>query len=392
MSRYALLVLVLAGCPGPPAREQPPLADPVAVTDRDLRADMRVELQDETLSAYERDEPPEFESTMIPPQIGSARIGVGPGDVLIGAELERAPSRWPLDVAAGTPTAARSKRLEIHLAQDGSAGWVFDEISWRIGMCGRTAVIPLRFTALHARDGDRWIPVFEHLSFGRTPIPARDRTLRGRTFRDARIDPDLHDALSRVLAPVLSRNIARNPTTIVTGPEALLLGPDLYDEWHGPEVLGAQLAAANLRAEDRRVGIVGRRASTATIAYWVGNFVANLPARPGVAGGKVRLRGTFVFEKRRAEKVVIAEDGKSTQSAAPPKSCGSDPEGCRWMLVQGHVSQPIDDGPDLDPDKREYVDLATSVFGTALISPKPLEVTCDDGSRRATVPGRSGRP
>jgi hypothetical protein len=42
------------------------------------------------------------------------------------------------------------------------------------------------------------------------------------------------------------------------------------------------------------------------------------------------------------------------------------------------MSQSIDDGPDPDPMKRDYVDLASMVFGTSLISPKPLELTCDE--------------
>jgi hypothetical protein len=146
-------------------------------------------------------------------------------------------------------------------------------------------------------------------------------------------------------------------------------------------MLQARVAAGNLRAEDRRVGVVGRKLATSTIAYWVGNFVADLPARPGVAPGKVRLRGTFVFERRRQDKADAKARGPS------PKTCQTDPDGCKWLLVQGHVSQPIDDGPDPDPGKRGYADLASLVFGTSLISPKPLELTCDDGGKRsATAP------
>jgi hypothetical protein len=377
MKRLLLLAL-LAACPKQTVKEGPPLLDQVAVLDRDTRISMIAELKGEILLSYERDEPPEIESSMIAPQIGTLRIGVGPGDILLNEELERAPSRWPLDVPANTKTEARSKKLELHLAQDASAAWASDEISWRINTCGRLAVIPLRMTSLYARDGDRWVLVFEHLSFARTPTPVRDGTLRGRTLKDARIDPDIHDALSRVLAPVLTRSIAKSPNLISTGPEALILGPDVNDEFAGPDVLEARVAAGNLRAEDRRVGVVGRRIETATMAYWVGNFVADLPARPGVAAGKVRMRGTFVFEKRRETKA-------GTKGKARVEHCGkrlSDEEEaanpCRWILVQGHVSQPIDDGPDPDPMKRDYTDLASVVFGTSLISPKPLELTCDD--------------
>ncbi len=371
-----LVLLVLAGCPKQQIKEQPPLDDQDTVIDRDLRIAMRAELQSEILTSYERDEAPETESSMIPPQIGTIRIGVGPGDVLVNEELERAPSRWPLDVPATIPTEARSKRLEIYLAQDASAAWAADEVSWRIKTCGRTAVIPLRMTSLFARDGDRWVLVFEHLSFGRTPAPVRDGSLRGRTLKDARIDADIHDALSRVLAPVLSHTITNNPSVITTGPEATIIGPDVNDEWQGPAVLDAQLAPSNLRAEDRRVGVVGRHVETATIAYWVGNFVADLPARPGVAAGKVRLRGTFVFEKRRAEKVDASAKNAASKVADP---CNVKADECKWTLVQGHVSQSIDDGPDPDPTKRDYIDLGSLVFGTTLISPKPLELaSCEN--------------
>lgn len=380
MNRLAfLLVVALGGCPKQQVKEQPPLADPFAVVDRDGRIAMIAELKSEILTTYEREEPPEIESSMIAPQVGTIRVGVGPGDVLVNEELERAPSRWPLDVTPATPTEARSKKLEIHIAQDASAAWASDEISWRIKACGRTAVIPLRMTSLFARDGDRWVLVFEHLSFGRTPAPVRDGTLRGRTLKDARIDPDIHDALSRVLAPVLTRSIAKSPNLVSTGPEAMILGPDVSDEWQGPQLLDARVAAGNLRAEDRRVGVVGRRLETATMAYWVGNFVADLPARPGVAAGKVRLRGTFVFEKRRDEKVDAGTKGKAPEPCSKQLSDEEEERSpCRWILVQGHVSQSIDDGPDPDPMKRDYRDLASMVFGTSLISPKPLELTCEE--------------
>ena len=373
-----LWLLLLAACPKPQAPEEPPLRDPVAVVDRDRRISIVAELKSEILDSYERDEPPEIESSMISPKVGTIRIGVGPGDVLVSEELERAPSRWPLDVMAETPTTVRSKKLEIHLAQDATAAWASDEVSWRIGACARTAAIPLRMTALYARDGDRWVLVFEHLSFGRAPAPVRDGTLRGLTFEDARIDPDIHDDLSRVLAPVLSRSIAKAPHVVSTGPEALILGPDFDDEWQGPTMLRARVAAGSLRAEDRRVGVVGRTLETATIGYWVGNFVADLPARPGVPAGKVRLRGTFVFERRRTTRADDASQRLPEPCSVKLSKEEEEKNPCSWVVVQGHVSQSIDDGPDPDPEKRDYISLAGHVFGTSLVSPKPLEVTCDE--------------
>ena len=128
-----------------------------------------------------------------------------------------------------------------------------------------------------------------------------------------------------------------------------------------------------LRAEDRRVGTIGRSVARSTVAYWIGNVDTDLPARPGVAAGKVRLRGTFVFELRKID-----------EGAAGPR-CGNAGARCHWVLVQGHVSEPIDDD-----------ELALSVFGTALISAKPLQVTCDDGTRSqpaaAQGPARTSPP
>ena len=297
----------------------------------------RSELQEDILASYERDEPPEIETDMIRPEIGAARIGVGPGDLLVADELLRAPSRWPLYVDRDTPTQAVSKHLDAHhiwLARDRSAAWVFDEVSWRITVCARTAVVPLRMTALYAHDGDRWIPVFEHLSFAHTPAAAADGALRGSELKSKKM-PEIVDELSRVLARGLLKG---NPDLADMGAEPLLLGPDLSDEWTGAALAKARLVATTLTAEDRRVGIVGRTFGKATIAYWVGNFDADFPSRPGASGGKIRLRGTFVFQK----------------------VAGA------WKLVQGHLSEPIDD-----------IDLATAVFGTALVSLNPLRVSCE---------------
>jgi hypothetical protein len=348
MMRWCVLVVVLAACPG--NRKQGPavLPDPVSAGERDQRTDLVAELQDDILKSYERDEPPESINGLLMPEIGPARIGVGPGDVLIGGELARAPSRWPLDIDASTRAVAFSKRLEIHISKDQLAAWVFDEISWRIQMCSRTAVIPLRLTALYSRDGDRWVPVFEHLSFARTPMPTRTGQKQPRQITTAVASRDLADDLSRVLTPVLRH------ATGQAGPEVVLLGPDIASEWHGADAAGANLIAGAepMKLEERRIGVVGRTSlGKATIAYWIGNLTADLPPRPGIPGGKGHFRGTFVFERRAAA----------------------------WVLVQAHISHAIEDG-----------ELASAVFGTALLAPKPLAITCDDGSKvPAVVPSKN---
>jgi hypothetical protein len=393
--------LVAAGCPGRTVVQPPAAGGSGALNERDHRLRIKAELEDEILTSYERDEPPDVETAMLDPRIGPARLGVGPDDVLIGPELSRAPSRWPLEVDSLTITEARSKRLEVHLSQDTTAAWASDEISWRIRMCNRTAAIPLRMTALFAREGDRWVQVFEHLSFGRTPAPAPDGKLRGAEIRSAVISSDLVDELSGVLAQGQFR-AARNATAVATGPEAVMLGPDITDEWHSVDVLSSNLPGLGLRAEDRRVGTVGRTADTSTIAYWIGNFVATLPARPGIAAGKARLRGTFVFELR-PEVRAAGDDKRAPAGRDQDESCAQKPgesaadyarrrARCHWVLVSGHVSQPIGDGPDPAGDRRDVADLTTLVFGTALVSARPLAVTCDDGSPVTAPAAAPSRP
>ena len=359
-----------SGCSSAPSKRATTGQDPVASEDEATRlAHLLGELQDDILTSYDRDELPELDSGMIDARVGTARIGAGPDDILTGEELRtaatrpaaqaRTASRWPLDVDRSMRNYVRSKRLEIRLAADQTAAWMSDELSWRIKMCDgtvdRTAVIPLRITALYAHDGDRWVPVFEHLSFGWAPAP-RDGP-RPRPIKTAVVSGDLKDELSGIVLRGLFR-APRDPEIVAQDPSALVLGPDAGDEWHGPHVLEAQLYAGKL--EDRRVGIVGRSLGDATIAYWVGDYIAEVPARPGVAAGKVAMRVTYVFEKRRA-----AGGG----SCAKDPATGT-PADCRWMLVQSHMSQPISDA-----------ELAGRVFGEALISAEPLALDCSDGAR-----------
>ncbi|HEY5951211.1 MAG TPA: hypothetical protein VIV40_37220 [Kofleriaceae bacterium] len=345
----------LAGCPRS-APKTTPANEQTVVTDSDFERRQRLvaELQDEVLASYERDELPEVETMMISPEVGPARIGVGPGDVLFGDDVRRlAWSRWPLLLVPGTSTVVRSKALQIHLSHDKqvSAAWMSDELSWRITLCNRTAVIPLRITALYAHDGDRWVQVFEHLSFGRIPQPAPDGKLRGAPIREAVTDRGLSDDLSRALNGLLSAQATRVKLSVAgaksedpTQPApTFLLGPDPDAEWNGGQIAAIKLVDGTVTLDQRRVGVIASgRPEKATIAYWVGNLIADLRHHPGSPSSKVLLRGTFIFEKR---------DDK-------------------WVIVQGHISEPIDD-----------VDLASVVYGTALIAEKPLQITCEDGSR-----------
>lgn len=383
----ALLAGLATGCSGPPSR---PVAGPLdkPTRDEDTRlVRMHGELDDDIVTSYDRDEPPDVPSGMIDPRIGAVRIGAGPADVHIADELAHAPSRWPIAVDHSIPTEVRSKHLESWIALDQTAAWMSDEVSWRIRMCKHTAVIPLRITALYAQDGDRWIPVVEHLSFAFPPVP--DEARLPKAIKTEVASGDLRDELSGVLARGVLR-VPHDPTVAAQTEDALVLGPDIADEWHGRRVLEARLPAGTL--EDHRVGVVGRFAPTATIAYWAGNYIASLPARPGVPAGKAWMRVTHVFEKRwfesrsgppiegknchLEEKDYRDHNSKATEVAAH----------CRWVVVQSHMSQPI--------TERE---LTEKVFGSALISSRPLQFDCSDGGAQAvapaaTAPGAGPRP
>jgi hypothetical protein len=405
------LVGLTAGCPSSPSK--PPVApkDPASGSeDAATQAHLFSELQDDILSSYERDEPLELGTGMIDPRIGAVRIGVGPDDVYITSTGERPPGgaaghadhlrRWPLELDGATRSEARSKRLEIQIAADQTAAWMADELSWRISMCHRTVVIPLRMTALYAHDGDRWVPVFEHLSFGWPPTP-RDGP-PPKPIKTAVVSGDLRDTLSGILSrglfpdprdPAISRDpsgIAQDPSALVLGPDAGLgpdgspgsdarLGPEAGDEWHGGQVLQARLPGGRL--EDRRVGLVGRDPGAATVAYWVGTYLADVPARPGVAAGKVRMRVTHVFEKRHP--AGRAREPSEADSCAPPKEEAKAKDknaDCRWMLVQSHMSQAITDA-----------ELTNKVFGTARLALDPLALDCSDGTN-PTAPAAEPRP
>ncbi len=382
-SKCVLAVVALAGCPStpPPQAARPTdLGSNATDTDLDRRQRLVSELQDDILASYDRDDAPDTDTALVDPRVGPARFGVGPGDILYGDDVKlRASSRWPLFVLPGTPTTVRSKRLDIHLAADKSvsAAWMSDEISWRISFCGRTAAIPLRMTALYAHDGDRWVQVFEHLSYGDVPVPTAE--LYGLQVKSAVVDRSLADALSRTLTPLLYHQAARIAGVVSLDPShraeddlgqpapTLLLAPDPDGEWHGTDDLSrALLVDGVLNPDDRRIGTIGPSVDKSTVAYWVGNFVGDLAEHPGVKAGKVRLRGTFVFEKRAPQKPCApGADCKVVR-----EDCARAGNNCTWVVVQGHISKPIDD-----------IDLAQRVFGTALVSEKPLQITCD-----ATVP------
>jgi SnoaL-like domain len=323
------LSLALAACGNPSRRNMPQLADQVSNGDKDPRLTLLSELKAEILDGYQRDDLPELEAAVLP-QLGPTRIGVGPGDFLFDQELLNASSRWPL-TTANIATTVRSKHLDVYLASDLSAGWFSDEVSWRLQICDRTLIIPLRITALYARDGDRWVLAVEHVSSGAQL--AAEESMVGSAVGNVAVSSALASAVSTSVATTLGAPIASSPL-LSAGPESILIGPGWSQEWRGPDLVGKQLVPGTLTVEQARIGTVGQSIAEATVAFWVGNLLAT-----SAAGARTRLRGSYVLERR--------ED--------------------KWVVVQGHVSLPVDDSA-----------LASNAIGSALVSLNPLAAKCDD--------------
>lgn len=324
-------------------------SEPTVTTERNIQFDLVAELQDEIMKSYLRDEPPEIETVMVVPSVGALRLGVAPGDVWLGDEMRTSPTRWPLELPATMRALPRSKNLSIGLAADRTAAWVTDDVSWRITLCGRAAVVPLRWSALFARDGERWVLAFEHLSFGHRPLPTATSGT-GRPIATAVATPAIEQATSPVVSGVRTRSLASALGGRGVAPDATLIGVDVGAEWRG-EAGAARLipGTGDVVVQGVRLGTVGRTPASATIAYWVASLAVTLPAQPGIPAGTAQLRASLVLEKRDVG----------------------------WVLVSAHVAQPIDDG-----------ELASTVFGTALLSYQPLAVSCEDAP---VVPVRPDR-
>ena len=264
-------------------------------------ARLLAELQDDILTSYERDEPPDLDyrhdrSRRSGPR-GSASA---PATCLDDSDRRRSRARRQ-PVAArrrsrdAGPTCARSGSRSSS-PPDQSAAWMSDELSWRITMCGRTAVIPLRITALYAHDGDRWVPVFEHLSFG---VGADRRSTRRRPGRSRprSSSGDLRDELSGVVSARAVSRAARSAGRRAGPASRSCSGPT-------PATSGTARTCSTRgcrpgKLEDRRVGIVGRTRRRSDGRVLGRRLRRRHPRAAGVAAGKVRMRVTFVFEKRR---------------------------------------------------------------------------------------------
>jgi hypothetical protein len=326
-----LLVVALAACGGAGQIEVPIAAradteDPQAAPDAELLAhdleatvlEMYSHISLGNLAAY-RDSLASEEPVVL--------FGMRPDDVLVGRQPAGAARDRRL-FAAMSPTIL-SKNLEIHLSADGSVGWTFDEMSYRVAYAGRMASIPIRNTSLFVRDFDRWVLVMEHQSYPTAVADLRAAAAAGRSAPPRRFASrqDVEPARELVRLVGLLHNAEPRDLGRRVAPDGatLVLLPDASGELRGRDAaVGPSLATlfgpnTTVGLRDYRIG----EAKNQTIAW----MAANLVLRTAVNDQQVDigLRGTYVFRRTAGE----------------------------WELVQMHISAPL--------GERE---LGRRVFGT----------------------------
>jgi len=258
-------------------------------------------------------------------------IRLGPRDVHVGMKADAELAAFRLDPCVEV----LSKNLEVHLSEDRSVGWTFDDVSCRVPdpFEGRRASIPLRITAVYQRHLDTWVLVQQHVSYG---LPPNDVVAWERAGRLARPVDVPHNVASddgvRRLVESTAQGIVvgkrrYRELKVAADEMSLVLWPGPTHEYHGPEILDApQLedlfgVATELQARAMHVGLA-RNKKIAWVAtnVQVNTIVSDDPVT-------IILRATYVFERRDA-------------SRGP------------WVQVQAHVSAPI-----------VQADLSKRVFG-----------------------------
>lgn len=346
-------VLAMACVPPPSASRRTPPADPFPGNEADDRGRLRRELEAEILDGYAHNEmvDPEAWIGVADPLLGLVRIGVGPDDLLWTRNPESVGKRrrWPLGEGW-----ARTKMLEVHMTDDGSVAWAFDEVSWRLDACGRTAAVPLRLTALYLRDGERWVPVMEHISYAQPVGALIERGLLGASL-GGRVAPpasgiEVGATVERALT--IRQDATDRAILFSSDSSALVLWPDPAHELRGAAVTTGPTLADSfdgaVRIEGYRVGVAGGAGGTAaSVAWWAGTLIVTarrVDDQDAESSAEVRLRATVVAER--------AGEG--------------------WRIVQAHVSAPIRDR-----------DLGAAVFGAA---------RADDGTVRCDGPLPTAAP
>lgn len=209
-----------------------------------------------------------------------------------------------------------AKNLELHLSDDGSVGWVFDEISYRIDVEGRVASIPVRQTSVYVRDFDRWVLVLEHLSYPTGIEELRELAARDELAIPQKLDNRYRVAAANELIAMVGKLHNRRPSSgapPIADTDSLILMPDRDHELHGADAAQAP-SLATLFGPGTTVGLRQFRIGVAKNKQ-VAWMASNLVVRTVVNGDRVEvgLRGSYLFVKH--------DD--------------------TWRIVQMHLSAPI---------------------------------------------------
>jgi ketosteroid isomerase-like protein len=240
-------------------------------------------------------------------------IDVEPKDVLLGYEPAACRLRRQFPDKKMTLV---SKSLEVHLSRDGSAGWTYDEVSYRVEHEGRRVIIPLRATSVYERQEGRWVKMMEHVSYGIPDEEAFAWAASGHGPRPASLGDDTPpgDAAANVRQIVLALIGDTDDTRtihVAVGDDALVIGSDPEREIRGKAVAEFSTPRA-LYGYDYQVaprgGLRVQVARRGGVAWAAGNIAVS------TGETALELRATWVLEK--------SEEGV-------------------WRVVQTHLSVPV---------------------------------------------------
>jgi ketosteroid isomerase-like protein len=261
-------------------------------------------------------------------------IRLGPEDVHVGMKDDAGLATFRLDPCVEV----LSKNLEVHLSEDRSVGWTFDDVSCRVPdpFEGRLASIPLRVTAVYQRHLDTWVLVLQHVSYG-LPIEdviswARAGRLRRPADIDRNIDPSdgIRKLIEKTLNGILLGKKRYRERKVAVDDISLVLWPGPDQEYHGSQISEARQleelfgVATEVRPLGAHIGVArNKKLAWVAVNIQIDTVISDDPT-------VFALRATYVFERR-------------DDSAGP------------WVQVQAHVSAPI-----------VHTDLTKRVFGIEL--------------------------
>lgn len=302
MNRRALVLLAaIAACNGNKRSARVPLVDSAPVVEADASGRLLRELEVEVVSSYQRQTLDHAAAAaVIDPSVGLTVFGVGPDHVAMRGGLDE---RWPIVDVSEDVVQIVSHRLELFLSADGSVGWSFDDVSLRMPVCGRIASIPLRVAQVYVRDSERWTLVAEHTAYAQ-PM---GRWLDGAKGPDgAKVATAIENQLESEAAQAALRSALSpdgDPDAWDGTAGGLAVWPDpLHVLRNGGARSGPSLAqtlgASAVTVEGLRLALGPTRSVAIVSATLLARLDRTVPSDDGPKPLDVRLRGTFVIERR----------------------------------------------------------------------------------------------